>query len=57
MILFIRFLAHLPGNDATPAVKGREFMNTLIVAITMIVVAIPGKYRSPIWNRTFLQLT
>lgn len=44
VVLFIRFLVQLPGNDAIPAVKGRQFMDTVIIAITMIVVAIPGRH-------------
>ncbi|OJJ39202.1 hypothetical protein ASPWEDRAFT_49245 [Aspergillus wentii DTO 134E9] len=39
--LLIRFLAQLPGNTDTPAVKGKEFVDILIVAVTVIVVAIP----------------
>ena len=44
-VLFIRFLVQLSGiyqND-TPAVKGQHFMDILIVAVTVIVVAIPGR--------------
>lgn len=40
-ILLIRFLAGLPGNTDTPAVKGSAFLNILITAITIIVVAVP----------------
>ena len=40
-ILLIRFLAGLPGNTDTPAVKGSTFLDILIVAITIIVVAVP----------------
>ncbi|KAI1971670.1 plasma membrane calcium [Ophidiomyces ophidiicola] len=40
-VLLIRFLAHLPTNPGTPAAKGKEFMEVMIVAITVIVVAIP----------------
>ncbi|KAL4768433.1 hypothetical protein BDW60DRAFT_197544 [Aspergillus nidulans var. acristatus] len=42
-VLFFRFIAQLSGiyeND-TPAVKGQHFMDILIVAVTVIVVAIP----------------
>ncbi|KAE8150131.1 hypothetical protein BDV25DRAFT_116888 [Aspergillus avenaceus] len=39
--LLFRFIAQLPGNNATPAVKGKEFVDILIVAVTVIVVAIP----------------
>ncbi|KAK1144986.1 plasma membrane calcium [Aspergillus melleus] len=41
VVLFIRFLVQLRGNDATPAEKGQKFMDILIVAVTVIVVAIP----------------
>jgi Ca2+-transporting ATPase len=37
----IRFLANLSGNPATPTVKGQEFLDILIVAVTIIVVAVP----------------
>ncbi|KAH7395006.1 hypothetical protein DE146DRAFT_615139 [Phaeosphaeria sp. MPI-PUGE-AT-0046c] len=41
VVLFIEFLARLKGNDATPAQKGQNFLNILIVAITVVVVAVP----------------
>ncbi|KAL8831314.1 MAG: hypothetical protein Q9191_000933 [Dirinaria sp. TL-2023a] len=40
-ILLIRFLAGLSGNTDTPAEKGSAFLDILIVAITIIVVAVP----------------
>jgi Ca2+-transporting ATPase len=40
-ILLFRFIANLSSNSATPAVKGQEFLDILIVAITVIVVAVP----------------
>ena len=40
-ILLIRFLVDLSSNDAPPAIKGKEFLDILIVAITVIVVAVP----------------
>ena len=40
-VLLFRFVANLSTNDATPAVKGQEFLDILIVAITVIVVAVP----------------
>ena len=40
-VLLFRFIAHLPGNTASPAAKGSEFLDILIVAVTVIVVAIP----------------
>ncbi|OAL03972.1 calcium-translocating P-type ATPase [Phaeosphaeriaceae sp. SRC1lsM3a] len=41
VVLFIEFLVRLKGNDATPAQKGQNFLNILIVAITVVVVAVP----------------
>ncbi|CEL11039.1 Putative Calcium ion P-type ATPase (Eurofung) [Aspergillus calidoustus] len=40
-VLFIRFLVQLSGSNDTPAEKGQHFMDILIVAVTVIVVAIP----------------
>ncbi|KAI9843774.1 MAG: plasma membrane calcium [Sclerophora amabilis] len=40
-VLLIRFLAGLPTNTDTPAMKASTFMDILIVAITIIVVAVP----------------
>ncbi|KAL1985510.1 hypothetical protein VTN96DRAFT_7840 [Rasamsonia emersonii] len=40
-VLLVGFLAGLPDNPASPAIKGQEFMDILIVAVTVIVVAIP----------------
>ncbi|KAJ9294535.1 hypothetical protein DTO271G3_6803 [Paecilomyces variotii] len=41
VVLLIRFLAELSGNHSSPAVKGKEFVDILITAVTVIVVAIP----------------
>ena len=41
MILLIRFLVGLSGNTASSAVKGSQFLDIFIVAITIIVVAVP----------------
>ncbi|KAJ4379758.1 plasma membrane calcium [Didymella sp. IMI 355093] len=41
VVLLIEFLVHLRGSSATPAEKGQNFLNILIVAITVIVVAVP----------------
>ena len=41
IILLIRFLLGLSGNPASSAMKGSQFLNILIVAITIIVVAVP----------------
>lgn len=40
-ILLIRFLAGLADNPATAAKKGSQFLDIFIVAITIIVVAVP----------------
>ncbi|RAQ55223.1 calcium-transporting ATPase 2 [Aspergillus flavus] len=39
--LLFRFIAQLPDNPGSPAHKGKEFVDILIVAVTVIVVAIP----------------
>ncbi|KAI7582740.1 calcium-translocating P-type ATPase, partial [Hortaea werneckii] len=41
IVLLIKFLAQLPSNDGTPADKGQQFMSILIVAVTIVVVAVP----------------
>ncbi|KAJ6093228.1 hypothetical protein N7486_008517 [Penicillium sp. IBT 16267x] len=41
LILVFRFIADLPNNHGNPAAKGKEFVDILIVAVTVIVVAIP----------------
>ncbi|KAK4919790.1 plasma membrane calcium, partial [Elasticomyces elasticus] len=41
LILLIKFLAALSGNPAPAALKAQEFLDILIVAITVIVVAVP----------------
>ncbi|KAF2461046.1 hypothetical protein BDY21DRAFT_334148 [Lineolata rhizophorae] len=40
-VLLIRFLANLPSNPSSGAEKASQFMELLIVAITVIVVAVP----------------
>ncbi|KAI2792747.1 Calcium-transporting ATPase 2 [Penicillium oxalicum] len=41
-VLLFRFIAQLPDHpDVSPAEKGKEFVDILIVAVTVIVVAIP----------------
>jgi Ca2+-transporting ATPase len=43
-VLFFRFVADLPNHpEKNGAMKGKEFVDILIVAVTVIVVAIPGK--------------
>lgn len=41
VILLIRFLATLSGNTDSAALKGSAFLDILIVAVTIIVVAVP----------------
>ncbi|OQO12120.1 hypothetical protein B0A48_02759 [Cryoendolithus antarcticus] len=41
VVLLIKFLAALKGNTDTPAQKGQQFINILIVAVTIVVVAVP----------------
>lgn len=41
IVLFIRFLIQLKGSELTGAEKGQNFLNILITAITIIVVAVP----------------
>ncbi|KAK2597240.1 hypothetical protein N8I77_013101 [Diaporthe amygdali] len=41
IVLFIKFLAALPGNDASPSEKGQQFLTLLIVSVTVVVVAVP----------------
>ncbi|KAF3043840.1 hypothetical protein E8E11_005441 [Didymella keratinophila] len=41
VVLFIEFLLHLRGSSATASEKGQNFLDILIVAITVIVVAVP----------------
>ncbi|ORY19018.1 hypothetical protein BCR34DRAFT_595845 [Clohesyomyces aquaticus] len=41
VVLFIEFLAKLRGSTENAAQKGQNFLNILIVAITVVVVAVP----------------
>ena len=41
VVLLIKFLVALPGNDDPPAAKGQRFMKILITAVTIVVVAVP----------------
>ncbi|KAF2154889.1 calcium-translocating P-type ATPase [Myriangium duriaei CBS 260.36] len=41
VVLFIKFLAELRNNPASPRVKGQEFLQIFIVAVTIVVVAVP----------------
>ncbi|KAJ4245996.1 plasma membrane calcium [Fusarium torreyae] len=40
-VLLFRFLAGLPGDERLPTEKASSFMDILIVAVTIIVVAVP----------------
>ncbi|RYO74622.1 hypothetical protein DL764_010775 [Monosporascus ibericus] len=40
-ILLFRFIASLPTNTATPNHKASQFLDILIVAVTIVVVAVP----------------
>jgi Ca2+-transporting ATPase len=40
-VLLIRFLVSIPGDGLTPTERASSFMDILIVAITIIVVAVP----------------
>lgn len=41
IVLFIKFCASLPNSPLTPTEKGQRFLNILIVAVTIVVVAVP----------------
>lgn len=41
IVLFIKFLVHLPKNTGTPSQKGQDFLNIFIVTVTIVVVAVP----------------
>ncbi|KFY28682.1 hypothetical protein V493_02809 [Pseudogymnoascus sp. VKM F-4281 (FW-2241)] len=41
VVLFIKFLAHLPKDQGTPSEKGQQFLSIFIVTVTIIVVAVP----------------
>ena len=41
VVLLIKFLAALKDNDNSPSEKGSQFMDILIQAITIVVVAVP----------------
>ncbi|KAF1811946.1 calcium-translocating P-type ATPase [Eremomyces bilateralis CBS 781.70] len=41
IVLFIKFLVQLKGSGATPAQKGQNFLQIFIVAVTVVVVAVP----------------
>jgi len=39
--MFIKFLIELKHNTNTPAQKGQQFLNVLIIALTILVIAVP----------------
>ncbi|KAI9775470.1 MAG: hypothetical protein M1839_001087 [Geoglossum umbratile] len=41
IVVFIKFLVQLRGSTVTPSKKGQNFLQILIVAITVVVVAVP----------------
>jgi Ca2+-transporting ATPase len=41
IVLFIKFCAQLPSDNRTPSEKAQNFLNILIVAVTIVVVAVP----------------
>jgi P-type Ca2+ transporter type 2C len=41
IVVFIKFLVQLRGSTATASEKGQNFLQILIVAITVVVVAVP----------------
>ncbi|KAG8626702.1 hypothetical protein KVT40_005647 [Elsinoe batatas] len=41
VVLTIKFLAELKNNPRTPSEKGQQFLNIFIVAVTIVVVAVP----------------
>lgn len=41
VVLLIKFLAQLRSNDGTPSEKAQQFLNILIQAVTIVVVAVP----------------
>jgi len=41
LALFIRFLAELPHDHASPTDKGKNFVEIVIIALTVLVIAVP----------------
>ena len=41
VVLFIKFAVQLPHDTQTPTQKGQMFLNILIIALTILVIAIP----------------
>ncbi|KAF3030311.1 hypothetical protein E8E12_000596 [Didymella heteroderae] len=57
VVLFIEFLVKLRCSTASASDKGQNFLNILIVAITVIVVAVPeGLPLDTKWNQGLLEI-
>jgi Ca2+-transporting ATPase len=41
VVLFIKFLVQLPHSSHSPPQKGQDFLNILIISLTVIVIAVP----------------
>ena len=41
IILFIKFLAQLPGSTLDPPQKGQQFIQILIISVVVLVIAVP----------------
>lgn len=41
VVLFIKFVAQLPHNSNSPPQKGQDFLNILIISLTVLVIAVP----------------
>jgi Ca2+-transporting ATPase len=41
VVLFIKFLVKLPHLTNTPAEKGQNFLNILIISLTVLIIAVP----------------
>ncbi|PHH91115.1 hypothetical protein CDD83_1596 [Cordyceps sp. RAO-2017] len=41
VVLFVKFLARLPYDAGTPVAKGRDFVSIVIIAVTVLVIAVP----------------
>ncbi|KAF8860890.1 putative plasma membrane calcium-transporting ATPase [Acephala macrosclerotiorum] len=41
VVLFIKFLAQLPRNTHSSTQKGQNFLNILIISLTVLVIAVP----------------
>jgi Ca2+-transporting ATPase len=41
LVLFIKFLVQLPHNTQSPPQKGQDFLDVLIIALTVLIIAVP----------------